>query len=342
MKRFVTTLAAVALLTACFDDPTSSLRGGPSQIRLSRSVAFLNPGTSVVVEATLLDQQGNVLPGVVSFSTADTSVATAADVDTIEGLTETSGEITGVAAGATYVRATGGGLTDSIFVVVVPTTFPGTFSAATTTIGNTISVTASGIFSFDTATAAVIIDGAPALLLSKSSTELTFAPTVTTDGLVHVEGLVVLGNIAIGGLDASTTLTVTDPSEPTNDGPPGPSITMPAAGSSTVVYGAVDGDGVASSATGDYDDFFTLTATTADSVEITLDWANSAIDIDLIPLTTAFACVPAGCPGATGDDPEVVRARLAAGTTYYILVELWDNHGEVTPAPYRLTVRKIN
>ena len=336
MKRFVTTLAAVALLTACFDDPTSSLRSGPSQIRLSRSLAFLNPGTSVVVEATLLDQQGNVLPGVVSFSTADASVATAADVDTLEGLTETSGEITGVAAGATYVRVTGGGLTDSIFVVVVPTTFPGTFSAATTTIGNTISVTASGIFSFDTATAAVIIDGAPALLLSKSSTELTFAPTVTTDGLVHVEGLVVLGNIAIGGLEATATLTVTDPSEPGNDAPAGgATITLPAAtGDSVVVYGSTGGS--------DVDDFFTITTTTGDSLDIVVDWPNSAIDIDAFTLNSAGGgfCVLDGCSAATGADPEVMEVRLAPATSYEIYINLWDDHGEVTPVPYRITITK--
>ncbi len=353
MKRFVTTLAAVALLTACFDDPTSDLRGGPSQIRLSRSLAFLNPGTSVVVEATLLDQQGNVLPGVVSFSTADASVATAADVDTLEGLTETSGEITGVAAGATYVRVAGGGLTDSIFVVVVPTAFNGTISPATATVGQAITVSGTSLFGFNPDSVTVTVDGLPAVVVSATTSQVVFAPPTASGGVVNINGLTVLGNIYIGSMDATTTITVTEANEPANDGPPGATITAPSAvNASSEGYGVLDAPcGWAAGCggdqgVGDLDDFFSFTTpagTDSMNFEVEVYWNNDHIDIDGFVLNAGGGgfCVIDGCAGASASDPEVMEVRLAPGTTYTVLVELWDNAGELMPTAYRVKITRV-
>ncbi len=342
MKRSVATILAVAGFAACFDDPTSALRGGASRVRLSLARVFVAPQESVTVSGTLLDDQGNPVPGTLSCASADANVATAGDLpgDTVPGLLESSGYVVGQLAGATYVRVTSSGVSDSIYVVVVPVAFTGTVAPAAANVGDTITLTAPASITFDTANASVTVNGADAIITAASTTQVRFVSPAATGGTVTVGGLVLLGSIDVPPLDATTTVNVTDAGEPANDAfGTAPAMALPTAvGSFTEVYGSVtDGS--------DVDDILAITTTTADSLEFVLDWPNGSIDIDMYVLDAAGTLAVCGddfigCSAATGSDPESGSARLAASTTYKIYVNLFDAGGEPTPAVYRLRIYK--
>lgn len=347
MKRFVTTLAAMALLTACFDDPTSDLRGGPSEIRLSRSVVFLNPGASVVVQGTLLDGQGNVLPGVVSFSTADASVATAADVDTLEGQTETSGEITGVAGGATYVRASGGGVTDSIYVIVIPATFTGTIAPATTTVGTDIVISSTSLLTFDPDAVTVAVNGIPMFITAATASSVSFQAAEVSGGTVTISGLKLGGTIDLpGSLDATTAITVTDISD--NDTTTALAVTPPAAvGDSVIVYGAMSG--------ADVRDYlkFTMPVTAAITVRIEFIGDGSGSDddnpdYDLVVCTTLSATgtcsysqdiIPGNAASSVSNPEEGTTPSVASATRVWLRTFGYYATGGAPSQPYRLVIK---
>lgn len=334
MKRLATTILAVVGLAGCFEDPTSSLRNGPSRLRLSVTELFVAPAESVVVDGFILDDQGNSTPGQLSFSSANPAVALAGDLpnDTLPGRIQSSGYVVGVAGGETYVRVTALGVTDSIRVVTVPVAFTGTVSPATPTVGTAIVLTAPALMSF-TATSGVQVGGVDAFITGQTATTLTFMSPVAAAGTVFVTGAVYLGSINLP--DLGVPIAVTDPGEPANDAPAGgPVIALPAAvGGVVEAFGSIDGN--------DVDDFFTITTVTGDSLQVEVEWLNSSIDIDAAVFNaTATAFAPGGNTGGTASDPEIMRVRLVAATTYRIYVNLYDDHGETTPVPYRIRITK--
>ena len=337
MKRSVTTILALAGLAACFDDPTSSLRAGPARLQLSASQIFVAPQESIVVSGAVLDAQGNTLPGVVSFSSGDASVATAGDLPALAmpGDMQSSGFVKGVAVGggAVYVHATSGAITDSIWVIVVPPVFPGAITPSPATVGATITASSTSLVTFDPANVSVTIDGGfPVFMVSASASQVQFIAPVGSS--VNISGLLLLGNIDAGTLSAP--LSITDPNEPANDAPAtAPAITLPAAvGDSVVAYGSIDGT--------DVDDFFAITTTTGDSLEISVEWPDDVVDNDMYVLNSAGGgfCVLDGCAAAGSSDPEVAKVRLAAATSYRIYINFFDDNGELVPVPYRVKIIK--
>lgn len=334
MKRFVTaTLAAVAL-AACFDDPTSSLRNGATSMRLSRNALFIAPGDSVNVTGHLYDEQGNQIPGTLQFASDDAAVAMAgADPSLTQPLDSRSGGyVKGVAAGQTLVRVSGGGVNDSIRVTVVPPVFTGAIAPATTTVGTVVTATMPAALTLDTANALVTVDGVEVEITAKSSTSVSFRPQAASGGVVAISGLVLLNSLNLPPLEASTTLDVTETGEPANDNPGGTAnLTMPAnVGDTLLVYGSADGT--------DIDDFYNITPASGDSVTIEVEWLNSGIDIDLLVTNAGVTACLFGCSAATGANPEREEARLVAGTTYRLWVNMYDTHGEPVPVVYVLRI----
>jgi hypothetical protein len=81
MKHLSSIVLAVAVVaafaTACFTDPTSSLRKGASRIELSRSAVTLATGDSLAIQAELKDDQGNTYDaGALQWATDNAAVAT--------------------------------------------------------------------------------------------------------------------------------------------------------------------------------------------------------------------------------------------------------------------------
>ena len=126
MKRLSPIVLAVVLIgaiaTACFDDPTSSLRNGPARFDLSRSAIFINVGDSLSVNAGVKDEQGNVFSAAgTTWESADPAVATVrVDDIVIPNNAFSRAFIKGVAAGGTFVRIASQGVRDSVRVTVLP------------------------------------------------------------------------------------------------------------------------------------------------------------------------------------------------------------------------------
>lgn len=343
MKRSLVTILAVVSLAACFDDPTSSGRNGPSRLRLSNSRLFVEPGDSVIVSGTVLDDQGNPVPGTVSFTSVDPVVATAGDLPetVIPGALESSGFVKGLVAGATYVRVTHGGLTDSLYVVVVPPTFTGTLSPANPTVADTVTITAGGAVLFVPANVTVTMGGAPMQVVSATATTVRFMPVFTADGEVLVGGLQLVGLIDLPPLLATTLVNVQDP-EPDNESPgAGLVIASPAAVGDTVYsFGAVTGNATNGVGGDDVDDFFSFTPAVSMGVRVEVEWLDEDVDVDAYILNGAGGgfCVLDGCSGGTSANPEVMNATLTGGTLYQIYVNLWDEHDAPTPMRYMIRV----
>lgn len=357
MKRCAVGLLAAVAVAACFDDPTSGLREGPASLRLSVSKAFLAPESTIVVTGTILDAQGNPLPGTLSFSSVDPSIATAADQpgDTLPGRLESSGLIVGVIAGATYVRVTGGGVADSVYVVVVPAQFTGTIAPATANVGDTITLTAPASVTFDPAVT-VSVGGAVTFLTSVSSAQVKFLSPNATNGVVSIDGLILINQIALPPLDATTTITVTEPNEPGNSSLSG-ALTVSPTGTYQTYHGTLtDGS--------DGNDFFRVVLTSAMKIEAELDFqgdgsgggggnpdvdvyvvrdlnGNGQINLDDFCDEFGGNFVLADCTGATAVQPEHEITQTLPAGTYWINVELFANDDVTVPILYRLRYRVV-
>ena len=139
LRLIVLAFAVIAAgATACFKDPTSSLRNGPSRIELTRSSMVLKVGDSLSVQAVVKDDQGNTYDAGDAAWTVDVAAIAAVRKDTtvvIPFNAYTLGFVRGVAAagGVAIVTVTSHGLTNTVRVVILPTAL--TASAAVTVTG---------------------------------------------------------------------------------------------------------------------------------------------------------------------------------------------------------------
>lgn len=188
--RIATVVVAAAAVAGCFSDPAESLRNGPAQLRLTRTAVVVPIGDSVQVEASVLDDQGNILPADGATWTSDNPAI--ADVAVAETQLPASGStrayIKGinVTGGITHVRVSVRGVTDSVRVTALPTALlpagsfavTGTARADTTslnqayTAGDTLTVNAPTGLIFDDLSSVVTLGGSPTILLSRTTTQL--------------------------------------------------------------------------------------------------------------------------------------------------------------------------
>lgn len=356
MKHLSPIVLAVVLIgavaTACFDDPTSSLRNGPSRLDLSRTAIFINLGDSLSVNAGVKDEQGNVFSAAgTEWVSVDPTVATVAVDDiVIPNNAFSRAFILGVAAGRTYVRITGQGITDSVLVWVLPPTFSGTVTApAGSMMGDTITIASTSVLGFTAATT-VTIGGVDAWLVSQTATQLK----VMASEPAAAGSAVVLSHVSLlGAVDMTLTATTrvgvastirANGNSPANEDPATAPAGLLASRYTTPIIGVLNGT-VA-------DNFWAFTtpaavapATTGDSVEVTVVWHTDA-DIDVAVLNAAGGCISAQLPGScyatmgTGNNPEVGVWRLAAATTYVIDANLYDA-GAAGATAYRLSFRRV-
>ena len=132
--RIATAIVAAAALSGCFDDPTSSLRNGPAELRLSRTSAIVPVADSVLVEANVVDEQGNILTAEGATWTSDDPAIAGVNLaaQQLPANGSSRAYITGVASlgGITTVRVTIRGVSDSIRVVALPNQFFGAAGVA--------------------------------------------------------------------------------------------------------------------------------------------------------------------------------------------------------------------
>lgn len=212
MKHLSPIVLAVVLIgavaTACFDDPTSSLRNGPSRLELSRTAIFINLGDSLSINAGVKDEQGNVFSAAgTAWESVDPTVATVrVDDIVIPNNAFSRAFIRGVAAGRTYVRITGQGVVDSVLVWVLPPTFTGAITVpAGSMMADTITIAGTSVLSFTAATT-VTIDGVEAVILSRTASQLKLVAAAPAD----TGSAVVLNHVMlVGTVDMTLTATTT-------------------------------------------------------------------------------------------------------------------------------------
>lgn len=333
----VATLVAAGTV-ACFKDPTSSLRNGPTRIDLTRSSVFLPVGDSLQVQAEVKDEQGNTFDATDAAWTTSNAAVAVVNADTSRPIPQTAFSrafIRTTGAGAAWVYFESRGLKDSIQVYGIPLLFDGTVaSVANPSVRDTITITGTAALSFVATgedTSVVTVGGHQVWMLSRSASQLKFlAPDVAAGAKVALSNVMLNGVVKIGSLDAATTLTVTDPTEPANDDP----ATAPTMTLYQDYYGTVSAS--------DADDFVKFTTTTADSVRIEIQWqTDSDIDGYLLDGTGGGYGVLDGYAMAGSSNPENTAVRLAAGTTYQIDVNLYAAGTAAAPFMYRIRTIKV-
>lgn len=329
-------LALVA--AACFDDPTSSLRNGPARLLLDRSTAFITAGSASPLIATVIDEQGNTLAlSGTTWESANPAVATVAvDTSEVPGGTFSRAFVTGVAGGVTYVRATANGKTDSVYVAVLPTAFPGTISSTSGDVATDFTLTVGAPFSFDVAEAVVSVNGYPVYITNATASSVSFRSQVAAAGVVTVEGLLLAGVAPVPAVPLSGTIAVADASEPANDTEGGLVVTGVDGSTEAApveVYGSID-DGA------DALDYVTFTTTATSNVRMRLfmgpgngDGGALNPDVDMWLENAAFTEIGSAY---TANNPEIISMAALAAGTYHIAINGWDTGGNAVP--YKLVI----
>lgn len=216
MKHLSSIVLAAAVVAAgavaCFKDPTSSLRNGPSQVLLTRSSVFIPVGDSLSVQAEVKDDQGN------TFDVAD-AAWTSSDPAVAVVNADTSRPIPLHIFSRAFIRATGGGdavvhftshgISDSIAVVAMPVSFAGAVTyPAGLMMADTITIAATPVLTFTDSTT-VTIGGVPAVLLSQTPglMKMVAGGPVAAGSTVQLTHLLLLGRIDMS-LTATTTVAV--------------------------------------------------------------------------------------------------------------------------------------
>lgn len=336
----VTVLATMS----CFKDPVTSLQGSATRLILSTTYATVTarPDTDVItIQAQ--DDQGNFQAfAAPTYTSVDPTIATMVAfpdtvVGTVPGATLWKALlIAGPNFGTTKIAVTAAGVTDTISVLTLPVAFAGTITPATVQPGDTVTIAPPAGLTFGaTATATASSGSGFYKFVSRSATALKYLAGAAGASQTATISGATLGTTALPPLTTSATFSVTETNEPANDAiGTAPALSLPVnVGDSVVVYGSVSSS--------DIDDIFTISATTGDSVTISVDWPSSTVDIDNLLLnSTGTACVPASCPAATGADPEKETVRLTAATTYKLDINMFDNHAIPMPIGYRIVIIK--
>jgi hypothetical protein len=346
MKHLSSIVLAAAVVAAgavaCFKDPTSSLRNGASQILLTRSSVFLNVGDSLSVQAEVKDDQGNTfdVPDAV-WTTSDATVAVVnADTSKLIPLKAFSRAfIRTTGAGAAWVYFESQGLKDSVQVYGLPLSFNGTVAhVASPTPRDTITINSTAALTFTPSGAdssVVTIDGQQVWVISRTATAIkVLSPPTAAGATINITNVVLNGVVKMASLDATSTVTVADATEPANDDP----ATSPTLTLYQDYYGTLNGS--------DADDFVKFTTTTGDSVRIEIFWqpvGGALADMDgyLLNAAGGGVCALDGCAAAGSSDPETVTIRLTAATTYQIDVNLYDAAAITQPIMYRIRIIKL-
>ncbi len=334
--------------SACFDDPSSDLRGGATALNIDRTTLLLTPAASVGVLAYLQDAQGNPLPiESITWESVDPAIATvAADAENLTpGLTSARAFITGVAGGATYIRATAGGFSDSVLIGVFPAAFTGSVAPSTTTLGTAVVITAPAGLSFVPADVVVRVNGGLALVTAATASSVTIQSPAAAAGEVTLEGLVLTGSaFTLPELAATTALTVTDASEPGNNASAtAAAVTgLSAVGDSAVIWGSM-------STSGDAADYYTFTMPATGTINVRLSFVgdgsgddNDNPDFDVVVCTTLSGTgtctytqdLVAGNGASSVSNPEVgATSSIASGAVVYVRTYAYVS---ANPTPYRL------
>ena len=120
--RAIAGLAFVLAVSACDDNPLAEDRDVGSYFRLNPSNVVVNTGGTVKVDASVMNRYGAATNDPVSATVCDARISAAADPERSDFEFPERFVISGLTFGESCLVVTGGGLTDTIGVRVVPAT----------------------------------------------------------------------------------------------------------------------------------------------------------------------------------------------------------------------------
>lgn len=296
--RAIAGLALVAAVSACDDNPLSENRDSAEYFRLSVSNAVVEVGGQIGVVANVLNQYGAALVVNVTASECDAGVTVA--VDTVRSEYEYPERfiITGNTVGESCVVVSGGGITDTIDVRVVPAAVDLELSAP----GDTL-VESGSVVDLSVAYLGATGAAAPGATLD---TNTSFSVSPSAVGVVDDTGAFSARAPGTAWVKATYTylgVTRTDSVQIT---------VVPAAFTGTVQQVTVQGGEAL---------LFTAGAIPFDddtAVQFETDW-GTMVTLQPVSATEAYALLPFGLPSGTTLSYSIVNAgpnQLAIGDEY--------------------------
>ena len=342
-------LTGMALLTgSCVEDPLADLDASPAALVVSHSALQLTQGDDFLITATVVDGRSTPLALPITASGCDAAVTATADPD-YEPVPPTSSRfvVSAVGAADTCVNVSAGGLSKVVDVIVLPTSFNGTVSAATPQGGDTLTINSTAQLKFDTAlVTATFGGGAVATILSKTADQLRVLVPFSSPGPITLAGINVTYVTGLRAtLPTSTTVTQTGNRwAASNSWQTAPNISglIPAAPGTnrlTATRGAANAAvcpevALAFGSSGPCMMFrFTLAAATV--LNFTTDWEGAALapDIDVYVCSDSTVanfganCFVDGGSGATGAKPQSTGNDAYPAGTYWFVIEVYDGTG---------------
>ena len=249
--RWVLFTAALGIV-ACKGDPTDSLRNGIDHLTASPTNITINNGDSVAVTIQAVDEQGNALASDFTGTSADPLIDFRKDNsflpvynDQNQLIPPTSPTrarffVKALGVTASTVTVSAGGKSRDLSVVTLPTVFGGTYSANVSNVGllDTVTVTPPAGLSFDV-NVPPTITGAPGnpLVIDFTASSLSFIPAGATNGPLTVQvNLDYAGPGLVATLTDTTIVNKPGGGAATGAFATAPAITLPASGTSYVVY----------------------------------------------------------------------------------------------------------
>ena len=344
MRRFFGlfgALTGLALVSAsCIDDPLADLDGAPAAVVFDHSLLVQAIGEQDTVIARIVDGRFTELEVPITYTACDGDIAVSANAshDPIPPVSA-SFVVQAFTSGASCVVVSGGGISDTLDVGVLPVSFGGAISATTPQAGDTITIASTAELKFDTASVAVTFGGGAAgFIIAKTPDLLTVLVPFSTAAPLAIDGISVtyVPDLVTSLLTGSTVTQTGDqwgPGDTTYAS--APIIPIPAtAGSSTYLLTAFGGTNNLNCA-----EFnpapppvasagpcviyrFDLTAPTA--LRFTADW-DSAADLDIYACddTGLPGCFESGGSGAGSAQPENIGTFTYPAGTHYFVIERW-------------------
>jgi len=368
MKRLcvgaVLTGAAFAI-AACTGDPNASLRNGPASLNVQPKQLFIDSGLTDALVVTARDGQLNPVAVTVTITSANPNIAKVAR-DSTRPVVDSSQYpfvVTAGSPGQVRLNVSGGGLTDSAVVNVLPLNFSGAISTLTPKGGDTITVHATSVLKFDTSLVSVTFG--PAATGTAGFTTFKSADSVRV--LVPYgtgAGPLTLTGVALTFIPGqSATLPTSSIVTPTGDFWAGdsswqtaPDITgiLPAKGKTAMIYSTVGAANVAVCPEGALGFgssgpcmMFKFTLPDTATYTFSTDWDGAATNPDVDVYVCAdsavanfgAACFEDGGNGATSSKPQTTGPanQFVAGTHWFVI----ENYAGAASKNFRTTIKRF-
>jgi len=352
MRAVCAAFAFAAL--ACAGDPTKALRTGPFLLSLQPTLTFVDLGKTVSLVVVARDEQLNPVPLTITATAANPAIATV-EVDTARHFPDGATQgflVTGVSLQHTKVTVTGGGLTDSVVVDVLPLVFDATFSTTTPKGGDTLTIRASTLFKFDpdSATASFAVDKEGPVVFASAESIKVLTP-FSNPGAVNIGGIVVTYAPGLE-LTRKTSTSVTQTGDfwaKDSSWQTAPDITplLPAAGKSSLVIagaGPLNGPDICPEGSDGPCIMFKFTLADTATFAFSTDWEGAALapDVDIYACSDSTvanfgdACFEDGGGGATAVKPQTTGNHTYPAGTHYFVIETFGNPSK----NYRTTIAR--